>query len=66
MAGPSRSPSVSDERSFFFAFFSPDGLGSGSPPLLSLLTRPVLEVFVARKIGAPDHPEFGIGAIAEG
>jgi predicted phosphoribosyltransferase len=25
-----------------------------------------LEVFVARKIGAPDHPEFGIGAIAEG
>ena len=25
-----------------------------------------LEVFVARKIGAPQHPEFGIGAIAEG
>lgn len=25
-----------------------------------------LEVFVARKIGAPNHPEFGIGAIAEG
>lgn len=26
----------------------------------------VLEVFVARKIGAPSHPELGIGAIAEG
>jgi putative phosphoribosyl transferase len=25
-----------------------------------------LDVFVARKIGAPGHPEFGIGAIAEG
>lgn len=25
-----------------------------------------LEVFVARKVGAPGHPEFGIGAIAEG
>lgn len=25
-----------------------------------------LEVFVARKIGAPSHPEFGIGAVAEG
>lgn len=25
-----------------------------------------LEVFVARKIGAPGQPEFGIGAIAEG
>jgi len=25
-----------------------------------------LEVFVARKIGAPGHPEYGIGAIAEG
>ncbi|RIQ12896.1 phosphoribosyltransferase family protein, partial [Jiangella rhizosphaerae] len=25
-----------------------------------------LEVFVARKVGAPSHPEFGIGAIAEG
>jgi len=24
------------------------------------------EVFVARKIGAPGHPEYGIGAIAEG
>lgn len=25
-----------------------------------------LDVFVARKVGAPGHPEFGIGAIAEG
>src|SRR5256885_1094074 len=25
-----------------------------------------LEVFVARKVGAPTHPEFGIGAVAEG
>lgn len=25
-----------------------------------------LHVFVSRKIGAPGHPEFGIGAIAEG
>src|SRR3989442_1798895 len=25
-----------------------------------------LDVFVARKIGAPGHPEYGIGAIAEG
>ena len=25
-----------------------------------------LDVFVVRKVGAPGHPEFGIGAIAEG
>ena len=25
-----------------------------------------LDVFVVRKVGAPHHPEFGIGAIAEG
>ena len=25
-----------------------------------------LEVFVARKVGAPRHPEYGIGAVAEG
>jgi predicted phosphoribosyltransferase len=25
-----------------------------------------LEVFVARKVGAPHHPEYGIGAVAEG
>jgi len=28
--------------------------------------RAPLEVFVARKVGAPQHPEYGIGAIAEG
>src|SRR5882724_9572078 len=28
--------------------------------------RAPLEVFVARKLGAPGHPELGIGAIAEG
>lgn len=28
--------------------------------------RAPLEVFVARKIGAPGHEEFGIGAVAEG
>lgn len=26
----------------------------------------LLDVFVARKVGAPGHPEYGIGAIAEG
>lgn len=25
-----------------------------------------LDVLVVRKIGAPSHPEYGIGAIAEG
>ncbi|CAN5756996.1 phosphoribosyltransferase family protein [soil metagenome] len=30
-----------------------------------VLNAPV-EIFVARKIGAPDHSEFGIGAVAEG
>lgn len=25
-----------------------------------------LDVFVARKVGAPGHPEYGIGAVAEG
>ena len=28
--------------------------------------RAPLDVFVARKVGAPGHPEYGIGAIAEG
>jgi predicted phosphoribosyltransferase len=32
--------------------------------IASALNAP-LDVFVARKIGAPGHPEFGIGAIAE-
>lgn len=55
------------------------GLGLSSPIVLAVprggvpvavevagaLDAP-LEVFVARKIGAPGHPELGIGAIAEG
>src|SRR5437868_2013241 len=28
--------------------------------------RAPLDVFIARKLGAPGHPEFGIGAIAPG
>lgn len=28
--------------------------------------RAPLDVFVARKVGAPGHPEYGIGAVAEG
>jgi putative phosphoribosyl transferase len=34
-------------------------------PIAAALQAP-LEVFVARKIGAPGHEEFGIGAVAEG
>jgi len=34
-------------------------------PVAAALGAP-LDVFVARKVGAPGHPEFGIGAIAEG
>jgi len=33
-------------------------------PIAAALQAP-LEVFVARKIGAPGHEEFGIGAVAE-
>lgn len=44
-------------------------LPRGGVPLAAeiggLLDVPV-EVFVARKVGAPGHPEFGIGAVAEG
>jgi predicted phosphoribosyltransferase len=54
-------------------------LGLGTPAVLGLprggvpvayevakaLAAP-LEVFVARKLGAPGHEEFGIGAVAEG
>lgn len=53
--------------------------GDGGPPLVLALPRggvpvavPVatatgggLEVVVARKIGAPEQPEFGVGAVAE-
>ncbi|WP_019876696.1 phosphoribosyltransferase [Sporichthya polymorpha] len=34
-------------------------------PIAAALAAP-LEVFVARKVGLPEQPEFGIGAIAEG
>lgn len=34
-------------------------------PIAEHLSAP-LEVFVARKVGLPEQPEFGIGAIAEG
>ena len=56
-----------------------DGLGLDRPIVLALPRGgvPVAEevaaslgvtfdVFVARKVGAPGHPEFGIGAVAEG
>jgi putative phosphoribosyl transferase len=33
---------------------------------VAVALRAPLEVFVARKVGAPGHEEFGIGAIAEG
>src|SRR5437870_10921008 len=45
------------------------GLARGGVPvafeLASALGAP-LDVFVARKLGAPGQPEFGIGAIAPG
>jgi predicted phosphoribosyltransferase len=45
------------------------GLPRGGIPVAaevaSLLGAP-LEAFVARKVGAPGHEEFGIGAVAEG
>lgn len=43
------------------------GLPRGGVPMAALIARHVdgdLDVTVARKIGAPDHPEFGIGAVA--
>jgi putative phosphoribosyl transferase len=56
-----------------------DTLGLESPVVLGLprggipvaaevasVLRGPLEVFVARKVGAPGHEEFGIGAVAEG
>lgn len=33
---------------------------------IALTIGAALDVFVVRKVGAPKHPEFGIGAIAEG
>lgn len=44
-------------------------LPRGGVPVAAEVAEPLgapLEVFVARKIGAPGQPEFGIGAIAEG
>jgi predicted phosphoribosyltransferase len=45
------------------------GLPRGGVPVAAVVADEldaVLDVFVARKIGAPGHPELGIGAIAEG
>ncbi|GAB7042749.1 MULTISPECIES: phosphoribosyltransferase [Catenuloplanes] len=43
------------------------GLPRGGVPMAALIARHVggdLDITVARKIGAPGHPEFGIGAVA--
>jgi putative phosphoribosyl transferase len=45
------------------------GLPRGGVPVafeVSVALGAPLDVFVARKVGAPGHEEFGIGAIAEG
>ena len=45
------------------------GLPRGGVPVayeVALVLGAPLEAFVARKVGAPGHEEFGIGAIAEG
>ena len=45
------------------------GLPRGGVPVAFEVAKALgvpLEVFVARKVGAPGHEEFGIGAIAEG
>ena len=45
------------------------GLPRGGIPVAAEVARVLgaaLDVFVARKIGAPGHEEFGIGAVAEG
>ena len=45
------------------------GLPRGGVPVAAEVAEALhapLEVFVARKIGAPGHEEFGIGAVAEG
>jgi putative phosphoribosyl transferase len=45
------------------------GLPRGGVPVAAVVADQLdarLDVFVARKIGAPGHPELGIGAIAEG
>lgn len=45
------------------------GLTGGGVPVALEVARALgadLDVLVARKLGAPSHPEYGIGAIAEG
>lgn len=45
------------------------GLPRGGVPVAAVVASALeapLDAFVARKVGAPGHPEFGIGAIAEG
>jgi putative phosphoribosyl transferase len=45
------------------------GLPRGGVPVAAEVARALgapLEVFVARKVGAPGHEEYGIGAVAEG
>ncbi len=45
------------------------GLPRGGAPVafeVATALHAPLEVFVARKVGAPGQPEFGIGAVAEG
>ena len=45
------------------------GLARGGIPVAYEIAQTLdapLDVLVARKIGAPENPEFGIGAIAEG
>src|SRR5215204_878656 len=52
-----------DERPVVFA------LPRGGVPVgyeISRSLRAPLDVFVSRKLGAPDQPEFGIGAVAAG
>ena len=45
------------------------GLPRGGVPVAAMVAASLgapLDVFVARKVGAPGHPEYGIGAVAEG
>lgn len=41
-------------------------LPRGGVPVGYEISRAPLDVSVARKLGAPGHPEFGIGAVAQG
>jgi putative phosphoribosyl transferase len=52
-----------DDRPVVLAL--PRGGVAVAAPVASSLAAP-LEVFVARKVGAPHQPELGIGAVAEG